>query len=57
MHEACLQAEIAIPYVSAFDELRRLVPAPVPTTETCCMAAVSASLEQNAGAIVVLTTR
>ncbi|KAF2436720.1 pyruvate kinase [Tothia fuscella] len=56
MHETCLQAEIAIPYVSAFDELRRLAPVPVPTTETCAMAAVSASLEQNAGAILVLTT-
>lgn len=57
MHETCLLAEIAIPYVSAFDELRRLAPMPTPTTETCCMAAVSASLEQNAGAILVLTTR
>jgi len=57
MHETCLLAEIAIPYVSAFDELRRLAPVPVPTTETCAMAAVSASLEQNAGAILVLTTR
>ena len=57
MHETCLQAEMAIPYVSAFDELRRLAPVPVPTTETCAMAAVTASLEQNAGAIVVLTTR
>ncbi|KAF2836949.1 pyruvate kinase [Patellaria atrata CBS 101060] len=56
MHETCLLAEIAIPYVSAFDELRRLAPVPCPTTETCAMAAVSASLEQNAGAIVVLTT-
>lgn len=57
MHETCLLAEIAIPYVSAFDEMRKLTPTPVPTTETCCMAAVSASMEQNAGAILVLTTR
>lgn len=57
MHETCLLAEIAIPYVNAFDELRSLAPRPVPTTETCAMAAVSASLEQNAGAILVLTTR
>ncbi|KAF4311608.1 Pyruvate kinase [Botryosphaeria dothidea] len=56
MHETCLLAEVAIPYVSAFDELRKLAPVPVPTTETCAMAAVSASLEQNAGAILVLTT-
>jgi pyruvate kinase len=57
MHETCLLAEIAIPYVSQYDELRRLAPVPVATSETCAMAAVSASLEQNAGAIVVLTTR
>ncbi|KAF2148748.1 pyruvate kinase [Myriangium duriaei CBS 260.36] len=56
MHETCLLAEVAIPYINAFDELRSLAPRPVPTTETCAMAAVSASLEQNAGAILVLTT-
>ncbi|KAG9538170.1 pyruvate kinase, partial [Aureobasidium melanogenum] len=56
MHETCLLAEVAIPYVNAFDELRRLAPIPVPTTESCAMAAVSASLEQNAGAILVLST-
>ncbi|KAK3057952.1 Pyruvate kinase [Extremus antarcticus] len=56
MHETCLLAEVAIPYVNAFDELRQLAPRPVPTTETCAMAAVSSSLEQNAGAILVLTT-
>src|ERR1700748_3435955 len=56
MHETCLIAEVAIPYVSAFEELRRLAPTPVPTTETCAIAAVNASLEQNAGAILVLST-
>jgi pyruvate kinase len=56
MHQTCLLAEVAIPYVSAFDELRRLAPTPVPTTETCAIAAVNASLEQNAGAILVLST-
>ncbi|KAF2088716.1 pyruvate kinase [Saccharata proteae CBS 121410] len=56
MHETCLLAEVAIPYVTAFDELRKLAPIPVPTTESCAMAAVSASLEQNAGAILVLST-
>ncbi|KAI9845183.1 MAG: Pyruvate kinase [Thelocarpon superellum] len=56
MHETCLLAEIAIPYVNAFDELRSLAARPVSTTESCAMAAVSASLEQNAGAILVLTT-
>ena len=57
MHETCLLAEVAIPYVSAFDELRKIQLAPVSTMETCAMAAVSTSLEQNAGAILVLTTR
>lgn len=57
MHETCLLAEIAIPYVNLFDELRTLTPRPTGTTESCAMAAVSASLELNAGAILVLTTR
>lgn len=57
MHETCLLAEIAIPYVNHFDELRTLTPRPTGTTESCAMAAVSASLELNAGAILVLTTR
>jgi pyruvate kinase len=61
MHETCLLAEVAIPYVSHYDELRRLGPGPgkltMNTTESCAMAAVSASLEQNAGAIITLTTR
>ncbi|KAI9856082.1 MAG: Pyruvate kinase [Vezdaea acicularis] len=55
MHETCLLAEVAIPYVSQFDEMRSLAARPVGTTESCAMAAVSASLEQNAGAILVLT--
>jgi pyruvate kinase len=57
MHETCLLAEVAIPYITHFDELRKIAPVPVMTPESCAMAAVSASLEQNAGAIVVLTTR
>ncbi|KAM5442859.1 Pyruvate kinase [Microsporum ferrugineum] len=56
MHETCLLAEIAIPYVSVFDELRSLAPRPSDTLESIAMAAVSASLELNAGAILVLTT-
>jgi pyruvate kinase len=57
MHETCLLAEVAIPYVNHFDELRRQdMGRLVNTTESCAMAAVSASLEQNAGAIVTLTT-
>lgn len=56
MHETCLLAEVAIPYISHFNELRAIAPRPVPTAESCAMSAVSASLEQNAGAILVLTT-
>ncbi|KAK2767616.1 Pyruvate kinase [Arachnomyces sp. PD_36] len=56
MHETCLLAEVAIPYVSVFDELRNLAPRPADTVESIAMAAVSASLELNAGAILVLTT-
>jgi pyruvate kinase len=57
MHETCLTAEVAIPYLSLFDELRKCAVVPISTPETCALAAVSASLEQNAGAIVALTTR
>ncbi|MCJ1312612.1 Pyruvate kinase [Agyrium rufum] len=56
MHEACLLAEQAIPYVSLFDELRGLATKPTDVTESCAISAVSASLELNAGAILVLTT-
>ena len=56
MHETCLLAEIAIPYVNLFDELRSLAPRPVEVAETSAMAAVSSSLELSAGAILVLTT-
>jgi pyruvate kinase len=56
MHDTCLLAEIAIPYVSHYDEMKRVAPIPVSTGESCAMAAVSTSLELNAGAIVVLTT-
>ena len=57
MSETCLLAEVAIPHFSVFDELRNLAPRPTETPESIAMAAVSASLELNAGAIVVLTTR
>lgn len=57
MHETCLLAEVAIPHFQVFDELRNLCPRPTDTVESIAMAAVSASLELNAGAILVLTTR
>ncbi|KAJ9198902.1 hypothetical protein DTO166G4_3757 [Paecilomyces variotii] len=56
MHETCLLAEVAIPHFQVFDELRNLCPRPTDTVESIAMAAVSASLELNAGAILVLTT-
>lgn len=56
MHETCLLAETAIGYAPLFNELRSLTPRPTKTSETCAIAAVSASLEQKAGAIIVLTT-
>ena len=57
MHETCLLAEVAVPYVSLFDELRSLAPRPSDMTEAVAMSAVATSLELNAGAILVLTTR
>lgn len=56
MHETCLLAEVAVPHFSIFDELRTLCPRPADTVEAIAMSAVSASLELNAGAILVLTT-
>jgi pyruvate kinase len=57
MHETCMLAEKAIPYVSHFDELRSLLRKPFDIVESCAISAVSASLEIDAGAIIVLTTR
>jgi pyruvate kinase len=57
MHETCLLAETAIGYAPLFNELRSLTPRPTETSETCAIAAVSASMEQKAGAILVLSTR
>ncbi|KAL2202944.1 pyruvate kinase [Sarocladium strictum] len=56
MHEACLQAENSIPYVSHFEEMCTLVKRPTSTVESCAMAAVRASLDLGAGGIIVLST-
>jgi pyruvate kinase len=56
MHETCLKAENTIAYVSHFEELTGLVERPVSIVESCAMAAVRASLDMNAGAIIVLST-
>ena len=57
MHETCELAEVAIPYVSLFNQMRDATCKPVSMLESVAMSAVSASLEINAGAILVVTTR
>ena len=57
MHDTCALAEVAIPYVSLFNDMRATVDKPVGLLESAAMSAVSTSLEMNAGAILVLTTR
>lgn len=57
MNETCLLAETAISHAPLFNELRSLTKRPTQTDETCAIAAVSASFEQQATAIIVLSTR
>ena len=57
MHDTCSLAEVAIPYVSLFNDMRATIEKPVSLLESAAMSAVSTSLEMNAGAILVLTTR
>jgi pyruvate kinase len=56
MAETCLLAEAAICYPPLYDEVRALQPRPTETAETVAIAAVAAASEQNAGAILVLST-
>lgn len=56
MHQTCLKAENTIAYVSHFEELCSLTTRPVSVSESCAMSAVRASLDMNAGAILVLST-
>jgi len=56
MHEACIKAENSISYVTHFEELCALVKRPVSVVESVAMAAVRASLDLNAGGIIVLST-
>ncbi|KAF3764659.1 hypothetical protein M406DRAFT_291806 [Cryphonectria parasitica EP155] len=56
MSEACLKAENTIPYVSHFEELCTLIQRPISVVESCAMSAVRASLDLNAGGIIVLST-
>jgi pyruvate kinase len=57
MAETVLLAEQTIFYPNLFNEIRLLTPRPTQTTETVCCAAVTAALEQDAKAIIVITTR
>ncbi|EIM92741.1 pyruvate kinase [Stereum hirsutum FP-91666 SS1] len=56
MAETCLLAEAAICYPPLYDELRGVTPRPTETVETVALAAVAAAAEQNAAAILVLST-
>jgi pyruvate kinase len=56
MAETCLLAESAICYLPLHDELRNIQTRPTETVETVAMAAVAAATEQNASAILVLST-
>lgn len=56
MAETCLLAEATICYPPLFNELRSMTLRPTPTSETVAMAAVAAAIEQNAGAIIVMST-
>jgi hypothetical protein len=57
MAETAYLAESAICYPPLFDQLRQLTPRPTETAETLAMSAVAAAIEQDAGAIIVLSTR
>ncbi|KAJ2702929.1 Pyruvate kinase [Coemansia sp. IMI 203386] len=56
MGDIALLAESAIAYPPLFNELRATVKLPVDTTEATCSSAVNAALEQNAKAIICITT-
>ncbi|KAF7729938.1 Pyruvate kinase [Apophysomyces ossiformis] len=56
MHDICMLAESVLCYPAVFNELRALTALPTETTESVACAAVSAAHEQNAGAIIVLST-
>ncbi|KAF9462133.1 pyruvate kinase [Collybia nuda] len=56
MAETCLLAESAICYPPLYDELRAIQPRPTETVETVAIASVAAASEQDASAILVLST-
>jgi pyruvate kinase len=56
MAETCILAEYAICYPQIYDDLRATQVRPTGTAETVAIAAVAAAYEQNASAILVLST-
>lgn len=56
MAETCFLAESAICYPPLYDELRNATTRPTETVETLALAAVAAANEQNASALLVLST-
>jgi pyruvate kinase len=56
MAETCFLAESAIAYGALYDDLRSSTALPTETAETIAVAAVAAAQEQNASAILVLST-
>ena len=56
MSRICQEAEAAMFHTAKFNELRSLTHIPSPTVTTIAIAAVDASFQQNAAAIVTLTT-
>lgn len=56
MAETAFLAESAICYPPLFEQLRELTPRPTETAETLALSAVAGAIEQDAGAILVLST-
>jgi len=56
MSKVCLEAEAAMFHRVMFDDLRHLTPRPTVTVQTAAIAAVNASFQQDAAAIMTLTT-
>lgn len=56
MAETCMLAEASIYYPPLYDEIRAVTSRPTDTVETVAIAAVAAAAEQNASAIIVLST-
>ncbi|KAI8869124.1 hypothetical protein GQ42DRAFT_163654, partial [Ramicandelaber brevisporus] len=56
MSHVCHLAESTICYPPYFNEIRQLTPRPTSGAEATCSSAVNAAIEQNAAAILVLST-